>query len=207
VVGTGLVPVTSSSMALESVNNVDDTIVLGYGSQLFRYNLNGTVDTTFGSNGVATLPSGYSVNAVLAEPQVGGDIIVQSGAVPIAFTANGAIDTSFGTAGIGTAWPYSDYASAVDNVAGEPGYGDILVAGREGNSGFAVGRYIGPATITPAASLAASSAMTDTAATVLLSQPDSETQLVNAPVASANQLSQEATDQFFADFKMDRVQS
>ena len=65
-------------MALESVNNVDDTIVLGYGSQLFRYNLNGTVDTTFGSNGVATLPSGYSVNAVLAEPQVGGDIIVQS---------------------------------------------------------------------------------------------------------------------------------
>ena len=206
VAGTGLVSVTSSSMALESVNSVDDTIVMGGGGQLYRYNLNGTVDTTFGTNGVATLPSGYTVTSVLAEPQVGGDIIVLAQNAPIAFTANGTIDTSFGTAGIGPVWPDSEFATAIENVAGEPGYGDILVAGR-GNSGFAVGRYVGPTTITPAASPAASSATTDMAAAALLARPDSDTLLVGAPTVSANQLSRDGVDRFFVDFKIDMIQS
>lgn len=182
--GTGIVSfapgLSRSSLALQSVSATDLKIVVAIGvlpsqvgttpTELVRYNLDGTLDTTFGTQGVATLPLGYQIGtgpgvwssygAVLVEPQIGGDIIAfgstaQGGTAPIAFTANGTLDTSFGSGGIGAATPFQETGSLMESVAIVPGYGRIIAVG-ESSGSFAVGAYLGSSTITTAAMLPAS---------------------------------------------------
>ena len=70
------------------------------GGQVARFNPNGTLDTTFGSNGIATL----SLNAALLALQTDGKIIVTGGqlggAVMARLNTNGQPDTTFGTGGV-----------------------------------------------------------------------------------------------------------
>ena len=70
------------------------------GGQVARFNTNGTLDTTFGSNGIATL----SLNAALLALQTDGKIIVAGGqlggAVMARLNTNGQPDTTFGTGGV-----------------------------------------------------------------------------------------------------------
>ena len=67
------------------------------GGQVARFNTNGTLDTTFGSNGIATL----SLNAALLALQTDGKIIVSGGgAVMARLNTNGQPDTTFGTGGV-----------------------------------------------------------------------------------------------------------
>jgi uncharacterized delta-60 repeat protein len=89
-------------------------VAAGRERDLVRYNSNGTLDTTFGSGGVAIYPmrlSGigpsnwYSTNAVLIEPNgdivVGGTIIGsdgQQGAL-LRYTPSGTLDPTFGSGG------------------------------------------------------------------------------------------------------------
>ena len=69
-----------------------------------RYNANGTLDTTFANQGVATTPPGtiYPAQAIAMD---GSGRIVLEGytsaytAALVRFTANGALDTTFGSRG------------------------------------------------------------------------------------------------------------
>jgi uncharacterized delta-60 repeat protein len=72
---------------------------------LARYNANGTLDTTFGTNGkVTTIPAGQSEYAMSMAVDTSGRIVVAAGtdwgmATLVRYTPNGALDTSFGTGG------------------------------------------------------------------------------------------------------------
>ena len=173
----------------------------GTPGELERYNLStpdggaqtATLDTTFGTSGVATLPTGYSIGtgggagSVAVEPQLGGDVIVQGsgngGVAPIAFTASGAIDTSYGPAGngIGSAMPISG-GSSIENVSGQTGYGDLLIAGSLNND-FAVARYLASTTVTNMAM--AGSALTDSVAKAVMARPSIAAKLLAEPTSRA----------------------
>jgi uncharacterized delta-60 repeat protein len=69
-----------------------------------RYNTDGTLDTTFGSEGEAVSTSTISVASVAMAIDAGGRIIVEgssstSGQAVACFTPSGTLDTSFGTGG------------------------------------------------------------------------------------------------------------
>jgi len=83
-------------------------VVAGYttASQIdvARYSANGSLDTTFGTNGVALLPvptgSGQGVDRVLIQPD--GKILVARDNDLARFTSSGTPDSSFGTGGLVT---------------------------------------------------------------------------------------------------------
>jgi uncharacterized delta-60 repeat protein len=72
-----------------------------FGSMLFRLNTNGTLDTTFGSGGVANV-AGYGFFGVAI--QINGEIVAASqgqGNFQVArFESNGTLDTLFGSGGL-----------------------------------------------------------------------------------------------------------
>jgi uncharacterized delta-60 repeat protein len=119
---------------------------------LVRYNQNGTLDGSFGSGGIATLPANEWLGAFAASAlQADGKIVVAIDASVngssntnwelVRFNANGSLDTTFGGSGTGkviTAFP-GGYAIPW-TIAIQPTDGKIVVVGSAG-SGVAVARY------------------------------------------------------------------
>lgn len=125
---------------------------------LTRYNSNGTIDTTFGTNGalVTTFP-GEDYSAVLALAlQSNGDVVAagvtenpNSDFALARYTANGSLDTTFGSNGLVT----TSFGTNGDNLASASGLaiqsdGKIVAVGSNitpggTNNGFTLARYLG----------------------------------------------------------------
>ncbi|HEY7425012.1 MAG TPA: hypothetical protein VH682_12345 [Gemmataceae bacterium] len=90
-------------------------------SYLARYNANGTVDTTFGSNGEVVIPqAGLTSIAV----QTDGKILVGGGTTLARYNANGTLDTTFGNGGELTNLPFHGVANTLIQPDGK-----IVLAG------------------------------------------------------------------------------
>ncbi len=96
-----------SEMMEGMVQQADGKIVVAFYSgvdiQLLRYNTNGTIDSTFGTNGQVTTDSGGNDLPLSVISQSDGKLVV-SGSVDhnfslTRFSANGALDTGFGVDG------------------------------------------------------------------------------------------------------------
>jgi uncharacterized delta-60 repeat protein len=103
----------------------------GQCSVLFRYNADGSLDTTFGTDGVVwTAPESATGGSVAV--QADGKIVVVAGDFTLArYNSDGSFDTSFGTGGTTTAPEFGAFASSVLIQAD----GKIVAAG-EGSPGF-----------------------------------------------------------------------
>ena len=116
---------------------------------LARYNSNGSLDTTFATNGYNTTTLGTSdwINFIALQPD---GKIVAGGVADIAgvnscclarYNSDGSIDTTFATNGFNTTTPGTD--DAVDSIAFQPD-GKIVVgnyAAIAGNNSFCLARY------------------------------------------------------------------
>jgi uncharacterized delta-60 repeat protein len=100
---------------------------------LVRYNSDGSLDMTFGTNGKVTSPLGSATGAAL---DANGDIIVagqdfRTQFVVARYTSGGALDSTFGTAGVVT----TAIVNATNaSVAVQPTDGKIVVAGYSAGS-------------------------------------------------------------------------
>jgi uncharacterized delta-60 repeat protein len=111
------------------------------GGQVARFNTNGTLDTTFGSNGIATL----SLNAALLALQTDGKIIVSGGgAVMARLNTNGQPDTTFGTGGVAALADFGSSSIALQSdgkiLIGSGGFPPLPVLNPLGAAG-SVTRY------------------------------------------------------------------
>jgi uncharacterized delta-60 repeat protein len=113
-------------------------------SFLARYNTNGTLDTTFGSNGEVVTPLGGNIESIAV--QTNGEILVSgqsNGFAALArYNANGTLDSTFGNAG---ELVTNIRDSGLDNLLIQPD-GKIVVAGiigdpTSGLRAFAVVRF------------------------------------------------------------------
>jgi uncharacterized delta-60 repeat protein len=149
----------------------------GYKFALARFNTGGSVDTTFGTNGVV-IPNLSDIapmqdfgiqelKTIVIQPD--GKLIVGLDTFDgshyhfllTRFNANGSLDTTFGIAGEITA-AFSNYKDDVHAVALQPD-GRIIAAGSTNNgmnTGIALARYI-PGTITPVSTTFISQAAND----------------------------------------------
>jgi len=117
-----------NSLALQTISGVSKIVVAGVSQgpttafSVGRFNLDGTVDTTFATNGLATtnFPGSANDQANAVAIQADGSIIV-AGSTTLAgisqfgllrYTANGILDTSFGKGGFVTI-PTPNFAAAV----------------------------------------------------------------------------------------------
>jgi len=96
-----------------------------------RYNSNGTVDTSFGTNGSTPIGGeGFSGSKIAFQP--GGKLIVggESGEAfaVVRYTSSGTLDTSFGTNGMGVILGGSDDYQSFGDIAIQPD-GKIVVVG------------------------------------------------------------------------------
>jgi uncharacterized delta-60 repeat protein len=120
-------------------------------SYLLLYNSDGTLDTTFGTNGMVSISPINSVTddgvaAIVLQPDgkivIGGSVDTDGNKnfAVFRFTDAGAVDTTFGTGGVITT-PVS--LSADDEAASVAiqADGKIVAAGNVGNSDFALVRY------------------------------------------------------------------
>jgi len=112
-----------------------------------RYNGNGSLDPSFGTDGIVTtsvsdgleIASGVSIQADGKIVVAGYAGIITNSAIDIAvvrYNSNGNLDTSFGTGGIVTT-SISDMADMVSGIAVQAD-GKIVVVGNTTTSGFAV---------------------------------------------------------------------
>ncbi len=127
--------------------------------ELTRFNADGSLDSTFGSHGTATLYLGPSTTASTYELQVplglqaDGKLVVAgfTGSPAVwevaRFNANGTLDTSFGSGGTVTT-SFAPYSGDPLGLAIYPSTGQIVVVGKEGNdliygpaAGIALERY------------------------------------------------------------------
>jgi len=101
-----------------------------------RLNTNGTLDTTFGSGGFATIDNTGTIFSMILESSgkiivaANGDVDGNSGFVELArFNSSGTLDTTFGTGGITTtqAVPFNPAFDATGAIALQSN-GEILVA-------------------------------------------------------------------------------
>jgi uncharacterized delta-60 repeat protein len=119
---------------------------------LIRYNADGSLDTSFGANGIATSPV-HIIDP--AKAAAGGAVLQPNGAIVVVgpvgngsgllrFTPSGSLDPTFGTAG-----QVSFFGFGV-TVALQPN-GDLVEVGGTGNSefsdGFALARYTSNGTL------------------------------------------------------------
>jgi uncharacterized delta-60 repeat protein len=92
-------PAGVSQAALQSDGKI---VAVGNGRYLIRYNSNGSLDAAFGSRGLVTVPSGFSVDSALFQPN-NGDIVVggnyNSAFALLRYTPHGALDPTFGSGG------------------------------------------------------------------------------------------------------------
>jgi uncharacterized delta-60 repeat protein len=110
---------------------------------LVRYNIDGSLDLSFDTDGIVTTPNG-TANAVAI--QTDGKIIVTGSISPniavVRYTTNGSLDTSFDTDG--TVTTYIGFDASVGNDVAIQTDGKIVVAGYRsglGKADFALVRY------------------------------------------------------------------
>jgi uncharacterized delta-60 repeat protein len=132
---------------------------------LARYNTDGSLDTTFGTNGKVTTDfgvteyGGYSEANALTIDNNGKIVAAGRAQVPYfydfalaRYNADGSLDTTFGTKGKVTT-DFSGYAGGDwANALGIDGSGKIVLAGFS-NSSFALARYIAGETNPPSGSI------------------------------------------------------
>ena len=151
----------STAMAIQSDGKIVVANNIPYGSlgdpsdtiELERFHTNGTVDTTFGTNGFASIPRPFVIAnqlVVLGNGQilVGGDASTGPGPInantilafaATRFNANGTLDTTFGTKGLTTTAP-SLGVYACDSMVVFPN-GEILLGGEGAGGAFGLARY------------------------------------------------------------------
>ncbi len=129
---------------------------------LARYNTNGTLDTSFGNNGIVTMqPSGATggeINSIAIQSNgqiVAGGYATISGANEFAlarYNSNGSLDNSFGTNGIVTTTPGGSSASEVFSMAIQSN-GQIVAGGFAviGSPQFGLARYNASTSLTQSA--------------------------------------------------------
>jgi uncharacterized delta-60 repeat protein len=90
-----------------------------------RLNTNGTLDSSFGSGGIARF-NGAGVNAMTI--QASGKILLAGvGASVVRLNSNGSMDTSFGDRGL--AWAQTGSSDAANGITIQPSDGKIVLAG------------------------------------------------------------------------------
>jgi uncharacterized delta-60 repeat protein len=120
----------------------------GYSMAVTKFNADGSVDVTFGSNGVVLLSSPANAEAYDMALDADGNLIIAgvTTSTPVASFAvvkllpSGAPDATFGTGGIVTAAPYSG-AGIGDTVLIQPADGKIIVTGHGGAGNFLLMRF------------------------------------------------------------------
>jgi uncharacterized delta-60 repeat protein len=116
---------TANAVAIQSGGEIviagGDIAAGNFAATLTRLNTNGTLDTTFGTGGIATLFATGAFFAMAIQPN--GEIVVAGSAGPgssnsyvelARFQTNGTLDTTFGTGGITTttAIPFTPFDAA-----------------------------------------------------------------------------------------------
>ncbi|HEV7731376.1 MAG TPA: hypothetical protein VGR62_04400 [Candidatus Binatia bacterium] len=105
---------------------------------LVRYDVNGTVDPTFGTDGIVLLPGGSATTGPIQ--QADGKLVLPGSAsgdfMLVRFHPDGALDTTFGNGGM-IVTPDTERASS----ALQQDDGKLVVAGRNGSSGI-IARYL-----------------------------------------------------------------
>jgi uncharacterized delta-60 repeat protein len=95
-------PSLDEGVAQAALQSDGKIVAVGNDSYVIRYNSNGSLDTTFGSQGLLVVPSGFSVQSLLIQPS-NGDIVVggsyNSDFALLRYTPTGALDSSFGSGG------------------------------------------------------------------------------------------------------------
>lgn len=130
-------------------------IAVGYSDNryaLARYNVNGTLDTTFGSGGIVTNALGTTVLASAVALQDNGQIVVagtsDTGVVIVRYNSDGSLDTTFGTNGIvnfPNSYDAPDIFGISDvNIAADAGieYSKLNIAGSIVDSDISAGAAI-----------------------------------------------------------------
>ncbi len=129
-------PSSARDIALQSDGKI---IILGYASLgeeqyakvLTRYNSNGTLDTSFGVNGISPIEvASFSGMKIALQPDgklivggsSGGDFAV------VRYNSNGTLDTSFGTNGMGVIDLFSESRQSPADLAIQPD-GKIVMVG------------------------------------------------------------------------------
>jgi len=140
-VGGGVV-VTSS----EQIVALSDNTSTNNQFALARYNVNGSLDATFGQGGYVIVSTGSANAGGVLLQQPNGDLIVSYGNNGVwdlyRFNANGTLDTSFGDQGLVTTAVNSDPQSAVLYPnAGTPNDGQIVLVGAPTNGKVPLARY------------------------------------------------------------------
>lgn len=115
--------VAAGSCAINSVQNI----------AVARYNIDGTLDTKFGSNGIVTTLSGTSSTANGVVVDTSGRVIVAGSSsstkiILVRYNTNGSPDLTFGTGGIVTFTIPSNTSTAVSGVVLDAN-GKIVVGG------------------------------------------------------------------------------
>jgi uncharacterized delta-60 repeat protein len=162
--GTGIVVLTQvpSDGAVGAVQGSDGKIVVAASDEtnaqadLARLNLDGSLDTTFGTNGIAYESQPGAASIAL---QSDGKIVTGVGSnFVVRYLSNGAPDTSFGTNGVSATAPapWTNVNPSYNTLAIQPD-GGIVQAGMANVSGggFALVRFLGT-TSTPSAPIAPS---------------------------------------------------
>jgi uncharacterized delta-60 repeat protein len=127
--GVNLVLQTDGKIVLAGTAQLDSSNPNNQTSILVRYNPNGTLDTTFGTNGKVTTAVGGPVAL-----QTDGKLIVgggMAGAIGLArYNSNGTLDNTFGTNGIVSVWENdnSNFQFSFGDLAVQPD-GKIVVVG------------------------------------------------------------------------------
>jgi uncharacterized delta-60 repeat protein len=148
--GVVMVPIGSTAFADALVLNPDGTLVLAgnaftntYKTAAVKLTPAGTLDSSFGSGGIATYVTGTIVNA--AARQANGRILIAGTGrmTTVRLNPNGSLDTTFGSGGIVNI-SLGDRAAA-NAVVAQPD-GKILLAGTttiDGELRFATARLVG----------------------------------------------------------------
>jgi uncharacterized delta-60 repeat protein len=127
VLADGRILVAGESDRYDS-SNADRAIALA------RFNPNGTLDTSFGTNGIFCLNDGQAYSEMRGMTVAAdGSILLASGAKVLRLTVDGALDGSFGNGGILSAGQDTTSIAALSN-------GQFLVSA-VGQTGLAVARY------------------------------------------------------------------
>jgi uncharacterized delta-60 repeat protein len=117
------------ALALQSDGKIVTTGAAGEDIDIFRFNSNGQLDSSFGIDGLVTFPAlGAQTSGIVVQPD--GDIVVGNANLLIRLLPNGLLDTSFGSGGSARVAGFSPTALALLSN------GKILVASALISTGF-----------------------------------------------------------------------
>jgi uncharacterized delta-60 repeat protein len=130
--GIAMIPVGSNAWGMAIARQPDGKLLVTgtavSGSNVVataRLNTNGTLDSSFGSGGIAKF-NGAGVNAMTLQSS-GKILLAGVGASVVRLNANGSMDTSFGDRGL--AWAQTGSSDAANGVTIQPSDGKIVLAG------------------------------------------------------------------------------